>query len=126
MTRTWLLIAALLPGTVAAQSHGPSFGLATPTLGRHGWSVDLAVMQRVNAGRHTMMSRQMLSYGITEDIQASISLPMGLHTPTGIPSARSTARMPGNPDVEILLGWRFHRRGAEVGSRVESTAWLGY
>jgi hypothetical protein len=73
-----------------------------------------------------IMGRQMVSYGITQDVQASISLPIALRMPMGLPHARTTARMSANPDIEILLGWRFQRRGGHaVGSRFESTAWIG-
>jgi hypothetical protein len=29
-------------------------------------------------------------------------------------------------DVELLLGWRLHRAGTGVGSRFETTAWVGF
>jgi hypothetical protein len=34
--------------------------------------------------------------------------------------------MPASPDVEALLGWRFHRRGTAVGRRLESTVYAGF
>ena len=33
-----------------------------------------------------------------------------------------TGMMPGGGDLESILAWRFHRRGTNVGTRVESTA----
>ena len=97
----------------AAQGHGPAYGLSTPTLGRGAWSLDVGVMDRAVGDKQMAMARPMLSYGITEDLQVSISLPMPLYVPQGLPHGRSTARMPTNPDIEILVGWRFHRRGTE-------------
>lgn len=124
-----LLAAAVLAaqaGSAPAQSHGPTYGLATPLLGRGGWSLDVAAMGRVVGERRMAMLRPMISYGITEDVQASASLPMPLYVPAGLPPARSMARMPTNPDVEFMLGWRFHRRGTDVGTRFESTAFVAF
>lgn len=71
------------------------------------------------------MARPLLAYGITEDLQISVSLPIPLYTTQGISRPRTMAMMPGNPDIEFLVGWRFHREGTDVGSRFESTAYLG-
>lgn len=121
-----LLFAPGLPGRVLASGHGPVYGLATPTLGRGGWSLDVAAMDREVGDRSMAMVRPMLAYGITEDLQLSLSLPMPLSLPLGLPQARTMAMMPSNPDVEFLLGWRFHRTGPAVGTRFESTAYLGF
>jgi len=124
----WLLAVALASGPAPgwAQGHGPIYGLSTPTLGRGGWSVDVATMSRAAGGTWMAMLRPMLSYGITEDVQASVSLPMPLRVPERSRPVRATTRMPASPDVELLLGWRFRRRGTDVGSRLESTAYLGF
>ncbi|MBI4421976.1 MAG: hypothetical protein HY560_14220 [Gemmatimonadetes bacterium] len=125
-TLTWALVAASTPALSWAQGHGPAFGLSTPTLGKHGWSLDLAVMGRAAGGKAVAMTRPMLSYGVTQDLQLSLSLPMRLYVPEGVPPVHGMSRMPMSPDVELLLGWRFHRRGTAVGSRVESTAYVGF
>lgn len=109
-----------------ASGHGPVYGLATPTLGRGGFSLDVAVMDRRVGAQGMNMLRPMLGYGVTEDLQVSLSLPMPLRIPAGLPPARTMAMMPSNPDVELLLGWRFHRKGRAVGARFESTAYLGF
>jgi len=125
-----LLIAALLilaAGAPAlAQGHGPAFGLSTPTLGKGGWSVDVAAMSRIVGDRELLMIRPMVSYGFTEDLQLSASFPMPLYVPQGTPPAHGMSRMPTSPDVEFLLGWRFHRLGTDIGSRVESTVYVGF
>lgn len=113
------------PRPVAAQGHGPAYGLSTPTLAKGGWSLDVAVMDRAVGETHTVMMRPMISYGVTEDLQVSVSLPVPLYVRQGLPQARSMARMPTSPDVELLLGWRFHRQETGIGSRFESTAYLG-
>ncbi len=121
-----ILAAALGPSTTAAsQGHGPAYGLSTPTLGRGGWSVDVAAMSRRLDDGATLMLRPMLSYGITEDVQLSASLPLPLNTLPRVPNARGMARMPAAPDAELLLGWRFHRQGTDVGTRFETTTWVG-
>src|SRR5919197_2547189 len=82
----------------AAQGHGPIYGLSTPTLGKGGWSVDATAMGRVVGGTEMAMLRPMVSYGITEDIQMAVSLPMPLYVPQGLPQARAKTRMPATPD----------------------------
>lgn len=120
-----LLLSFVVSTSAFATGHGPVFGLATPTLGKRAFSLDVAVMDRLVGGKSSAMLRPLVSYGITEDVQTSISLPMPLYMPQGLPGARTMAMMPSNRDVEILVGWRFHRRGTGVGSRFESTAYLG-
>lgn len=127
MTRALFLTGwLLLPSAGAAQGHGPAYGLSTPTLGKGGWSLDVAVMSRLVGSTGMAMTRSMISYGVTEDLQVSLSLPMSLYVRQGLPAAHAMARMPTTRDVEALLGWRFHREGTDVGSRVESTAYVGF
>jgi hypothetical protein len=130
---TALLLASLAPRASRATGHGPVYGLATPTLGQGAWSIDVSAMYRLAGSvgdgnaQHAMV-RPMLGYGVTEDVQLSISAPMTIYTPSTptFGEARMMAMMPSNPDVELLLGWRFHRIGNNVGSRFESTAYVGF
>jgi hypothetical protein len=124
-------LVSAMSGTALGSGHGPVYGLATPTLGKGGWSLDVAAMYRLagdvsDANAHAAMLRPMLSYGLTEDVQLSLSLPMPLYTRPGMTPERMMAMMPANPDTELLLSWRFHRIGNDVGSRIESTAFLGF
>ncbi|HEV8232617.1 MAG TPA: hypothetical protein VGQ75_09740 [Thermoanaerobaculia bacterium] len=122
----FLLLALALPSAAFATGHGPVYGIATPTLGKRAWSLDLGLMSRfVAGGRTSAMMRPLISYGITEDLQASVSFPIPLYTQQGSMPVRMMAMMPANPDVEVLAGWRFHRQGTDVGSRFESTAYVG-
>jgi hypothetical protein len=110
--------------SAGAQGHGPVFGLSTPTLRRGGWSLDAGFMGQI-VGEHEMaMFRPMLSYGITEDVQISGSVPLSIHESPGMVPARVATRMPATRDVELTLGWRFDKRELGVGSRFESTAYL--
>jgi hypothetical protein len=106
--------------TAFASGHGPNFGLATPTNVRGGWSLDVGMMGRRGSGEGEEMVRTMLGYGITEDLQISLSAPYMFQTGP-FSSGRQIAMMPGSNDFEMNLLWRFHRQD-EMGKRVESTA----
>ena len=100
------------------------FALATPTNAQGGWALDQGVMIRNGRADTGAMFRGMLSYGITEDVQASVSFP-AVFASAPLAPARTTSLMPGTGDFEAILAWRFHRRGADVGTRFESTAYGG-
>lgn len=121
-----LLIAAIagVPQTALASGHGPVFGMTTPTNAAGGWSVDLGFMGRTGEGENGAMTRAMLTYGFTEDLQLSVSAPLVFASAPFAP-ARGTAMMPGSGDVEGLGAWRFHRQGTGIGARFESTAYAG-
>jgi len=110
-----------------ASGHGPVFGAATPTLGKGGWSFDQAWMGQVMDGQAetSALLRSMISFGITEKLQISGSLPVPLTDANAMPSGRMMAMMSGNPDFETLLGWRFHTQPVGEGARFESTAYVG-
>jgi len=120
------LLLAGLPAVAPAQGHGPIYGLSTPTLGAGGWSLDLGTMgRRTPSGEWMAMFRPMLSYGITEDVQLSVSVPVPLRTPAAPRPERVATRMPATRDVEVLGAWRFHRSAPSVGSRFETTLYAG-
>ena len=110
-----------------ASGHGPVFGAATPTLGKGGWSIDQAWMGQVAKGPADTgaLLRSMISFGVTEKIQLSASVPVSLGGGHAMPSGRMMAMMSGNRDFEALAGWRFHTRPAGTGARVESTIYAG-
>lgn len=70
------------------------------------------------------MLRPMLSYGVTEDLQLSLSLPLPVARDDDAPAVRAFTRMPVAQDVELMVGWRVQRRGTGVGSRQETTLWF--
>jgi hypothetical protein len=126
LTGVALAIAVSWPGAAMATGHGPVFGAATPTLGRDGWSLDLAWMVRRNqTDDDDQMLRGMIGYGVTEDLQISASLPVPLGGNAQMPMGRMMAMMSGNRDVETIVGWRFHRRAIGERARFESTAYVG-
>jgi hypothetical protein len=116
-----------IPAPARASGHGPVFGAATPTLGKGGWSFDQAWMGQVADGPtdNASLLRSMISFGITERLQISGSLPVPLGGGQTMASGRMMAMMSGNRDVEALLGWRFHARPVGQGARLESTIYVG-
>ena len=111
---------------VAASGHGPVFGGATPTLGRGGWSLDQAWTGRFCSagGPSDEMLRTMLSYGVTENTQLSVSVPEPVSRGT-LPPARMMSVMSSTEELEGIVGWRFQRRDVGVGGRQESTVYIG-
>ena len=120
-----IVAAALSSSTVNASGHGPVFGGATPTLGKGGWQFDQAWMGRSSGDTTEQVLRSMITFGITERVQISTSIPIPLTTGTQPPMGRMTASMSDAPNVEALGGWRFQTRPAGHGARVESTVYLG-
>lgn len=120
-----ILLGSLDAPALAGQGHGPIYGLSTPTLGRGAWSLDVGGMARSAEGDgRLVMLRPMLGYGLTEDLHLFASVPVPVHRDPGLPSSRAFTRMPSSRDLEAGLGWRFQRRGLDVGSRQETTLWI--
>lgn len=94
-----LLVLGLLPPSPARpEGHGPSFALATPTLGKGGWSSDTVSMHtRTSAGSVSALG-QMFGYGIHEDLQVNFKLPVANNEAMLAPNARAgmmgAAQMP--------------------------------
>jgi len=124
---TAFLLVVSCSAPAGASGHGPLFGGATPTLGRGGWSFDQAWMSERMDGRagNSALLRSMISFGITEKLQISGSLPIPVADSSAMPSGRMMAMMSGNPDFESLLGWRFQTRPIGEGARLESTVYVG-
>lgn len=116
-----LLLASL---SAFASGHGPVFGMTTPTNAKGGWSLDIGGMGRAGAQDSGAMSRAMMSYGITEDFQLSLTVPY-IFSSAPLAPARTTSMMSSSGDVEGITAWRFHRQGTDVGKRLESTAYAG-
>jgi hypothetical protein len=116
-----------LPATrLQAEGHGPAFTLAPPTLGQGQWSSDTVGMTLGTHEGTAFMFRETIGYGISEDLQAMLSFPLGptLDKLTAPPRTRVGAMMGAFGDVESSLLWRFHRQAPAVGSRFESTLQL--
>ena len=127
--RCVLLIAFAIVGSqeqLQANGHGPVFGAATPTLGRGGWSVDQAYTFRSGEGddpQSQQMFKTMVSFGITETVQVSGSIPVAMTD--GLTPSRMMSAMSSEREFEGLLAYRFQRRVIGIGGRQESTLYLG-
>lgn len=114
--------------TMFAEGHGPAFGLAPPTLGDGAWSSDTMVMSLGTEDRTIFMFREMVGYGINEDLQATLSFPLSRpinRGGRGTQNHRAGAMSGSFTDLEGTLLWRFHRQGTDVGARFESTLLFG-
>lgn len=120
-----LLLMAIFSATPShANGHGPVFGVATPTNAKGGWELDTMAGARVGADKSGVMSRIMLTYGVTDRFQLSFTAPYVFSFAPLAPT-RGMGMMTVSPDFEGIAAWRFFRRGADVGTRFESTAYGG-
>lgn len=127
MGKASLLIAAAFLGSLTlarGSGHGPVFGMTTPTNVKGGFSLDLGLMGRAGVRDTGTMFRAMLGYGVTEDVQISLSVPYVISAAPFSP-ARITGMMPASGDFEAIGAYRFHRQGTRIGTRIESTAYVG-
>jgi hypothetical protein len=128
--RRRVVFAALLTFIVVttdanASGHGPVFGAATPTLGRGAWSFDQAWTMRVgDDSRNEQMFKTMVTFGVTETLQVSTSVPL-LMSDSTLPPARMMNAMSNDRELESLIGWRFQRKPIGIGGRRESTLYVG-
>ena len=111
---------------VEASGHGPVFGAATPVLGKGGWSFDAALMGRGTDDVIAQTVRTMIGFGVTENLQISLSLPMDIGTHPTMPAGRVMASMSSNRDLEVAGAWRVHTRPTGIGGRVETTLFAGW
>lgn len=130
VSRRWLfLIALTILGShneLSASGHGPMFGAATPTLGRGGWSIDQAYTFRGGEGedpQSQQMFKTMVSFGITETVQVSGSVPVAMGD--GLAPTRMMSSMSSEREFEGLVAYRFQRRPIGIGGRQESTLYVG-
>ena len=125
---TCLVTTTLVIGSApcaSASGHGPVFGAATPTLGRGGWSVDQAYTFRAadSPDDSQQMFKTMVSFGITETVQVSASVPIAMRD--GLTPSRMMSAMSSEREVEGLMAYRFQRRVIGIGGRQESTLYVG-
>lgn len=125
IARFMLLSAASISGAAYAEGHGPAFGLATPTLARGQWSSDTATMQVNTQAGDVLAYREMLGYGITEDLQALLTFPLDSPDESMLAQTRGGSMMGAMDAIEASLLWRFHRDATAIGTRRESTLLVG-
>ena len=111
------LLLSVASQALLAAGHGPVFGGTTPTLGKGGWSLDTAwTLRTADDADSDQMLKSMLSYGITEKLQVSASLPIAM-SGGQLPAARMMSLMSNEQELEVLAGYRFQRRVIGVGGR---------
>lgn len=108
---------------VHAEGHGPAFALATPTLGKGQWSSDTSAMTLATREGTSYTFREMIGYGIHEDLQAILTLPLGRAGDRlrNSPRTRAGTMMGSGKDIEASLLWRWHRKAPAIGTRRESS-----
>lgn len=106
-----------------ATGHGPTWTLATPTLGKGQLSSDTMFMSLTNEDDTAFMTREVIGYGVNEDFQLNLSFPLSpvIDKLADPPRTRMNALMGGFADVEGSAMWRFHSNAFDVGKRFEST-----
>jgi hypothetical protein len=120
-----ILLLAGASGPALANGHGPVFGAATPTLGRGAWSIDQAWTMRFGEqSTREQMLKTMVTFGITEILQASISVPEVM-SDNRLAPARMMSSMSNDRELEGLVGYRFQRTPVGIGGRRESTLYVG-
>ncbi len=116
-----VLLAALALASVAhAASHGPVFGLATPTNSKGEWSYDFGMFGRSSGQGSQASVRGLVGYGITPHLTLSFTAPAVI----GDTRLTPTRIQPGD-DFDGTVAWRFHHNTTRVGTRFESTAFAG-
>lgn len=115
-----LLVPLALASYALGASHGPVFGLATPTNSQGEWSFDQGVFGRSTSLGTQASIRELVGYGFTPHLTLSFTLPAVIGE-TPLPPTRI---QPG-ADFDSTLAWRFQHRATRVGTRIESTAFGG-
>ena len=115
-----LLATFLLPSCGFADGHGPVFGLATPTNSKGEWSFDSGVFGRTNSFGSQASFRELIGYGLTPHVTLSFTAPVIFGSMSLTPT-----RIQAGDDFDAKLAWRFQHRATKVGTRFESTAFVG-
>lgn len=115
-----LLAFIVMPVYGMAASHGPVFGLATPTNSQGEYSFDFGLFGRSSGAGSQESLRALVGYGFTPHLTLSFTAPVVVDD-TILPPTRI---QPG-ADFDTTLAWRFHHNASKVGTRFESTAFAG-
>jgi hypothetical protein len=115
-----VLLMVGLPLLASAATHGPVFGLATPTNSQGELSFDEGIFGRNTSFGSQASVRELIAYGFTPHFTLSLTLPVVVGN-TALPPTRI---QPGD-DFDTTVAWRFQHRATKVGTRFESTAFAG-
>lgn len=121
MKRAMLLLAMFaVPKHGFAATHGPVFGLATPTNSQGEYSFDFGLFGRSRSAGSQESFRALIGYGFTPHLTLSLTAPIVAGDATLPPT-----RIQPGADFESTLAWRFHHNATKVGTRFETTAFAG-
>src|ERR1700690_3525948 len=98
---TTLLALSLFSLRAMGASHGPVFGLATPTNSQGEWSFDQGIFDRTTASGSQPSVRELVGYGFTPHLTLSFTLPVVI----GDTRLAPTRIQPGD-DFDTTLAWR--------------------
>lgn len=115
-----VLVAVAMSSYGMAAGHGPVFGLATPTNSQGEYSFDFGLFGRSSSLGTQESARALIGYGFTPHLTLSFTAPVVL----GDAALPPTRIQPGD-DFESTLAWRFQHNATRVGTRFESTAFVG-
>ena len=113
---TALFVVAFVPG-VFASGHGPLFALSTPTNAAKQWSIDFATLTLRDQDNTGTVFRSVLSYGITQNVMLSVSVPFL--------AGQSESLTPALGNYQALATWKFQRKDRGIASRYESMVFGG-
>ena len=103
-----------------AATHGPVFGLATPTNSKGEYSFDSGLFGNSSSAGSKESLRELIGYGFTPHLTLSFTAPIVIGD-TALPPTRI---QPGS-DFDATLAWRFQHGAPKIGTRFESTAFAG-
>ena len=119
MTRLFFVVLLCLVAVSNAQGsgHGPLFALATPTNASGQWSIDFATLTIRDQDNTGAVFRNILSYGITDAVMLSVSVPFL--------AGQTESLTPALGSYEGFVTWRFQKSNRGVGKRYESMLFGG-
>ena len=100
-----------------ASGHGPLFALSTPTNASGQWSVDFASLMIRDQENTGAVFRTVLSYGITDSVMLSASIPFI--------AGETESLTPALGSYEGFVTWRFQKSNRGIGKRYESILFGG-
>ena len=115
-----VFVALAFSQSANAANHGPLFGLATPTNSQGEWNFDEGIFDRTTSLGSQASFRELAGYGLTPHLTLSFTLPAVVGN-TPLPPTRIQA----GADFDSSLAWRFQHAATKVGTRIESTAFVG-
>jgi hypothetical protein len=112
-----LLFLLLLATHAQSSGHGPLFALSTPTNAAGQWSVDFATLTIRDQDNTGAVFRNILSYGITDSLMLSVSVPFI--------AGQTESLTPALGSYEGFVTWRFQKNNRGIAERYESILFGG-